>query len=1010
MIIFASGKLIYVVYLRRLAIILFFIACVFQGELLAQKHTFAGMVTDKDSGKPVDFATVIIEGSGQWAVADAEGRFSVKNVPASKTRVTVSCLGYVSWSREIVLDKDVLNFKVALAPDNLSLEGAVVTAKEDGNSATTTRTIDRTALDHVQVMNVADISGLLPGGATVDPSLTTEKQFNIRAASTESGNPSFGTAVEVDGVRLSNNASFAEASTTNSSVKGVTTNNIASTNVESVEVITGVPSVEYGDMSSGVVKVNLKKGKTPWMITLSASPAIKQGSVSKGFSLGSGKKGARGVMNASLEYTQSTANQMSPYTAYRRGQASLSYTNSFSRGIFASMPLRLSLGVTGNIGGKDTKADPDAVQGTRTIARDHAARANFSLNWLLSKPWITNLEMNGSVSFSDKSSKETTLNSSVINKTVLHGKEEGFFIAVPYSEGEVQPVMYIPAGHWQNTMRCEDLPMTTRLSLKAGLSRYIGKLNNKLKIGAEWSTDRNFGIGAWTEEMATAPTFREYRYRDVPTMHNAGVYIEDNLMIPVGKGRINLIAGLRNDNTVVRGSAYGVTSSLSPRFNFKYTILPRQGRERKTVRELSVRASWGQAVKLPSFSILFPMPTYRDVNVFTSTTNSSNESIEAYHIQPRSVVFNPDLKWQKNRMMEAGIEADFAGNRISVSAFWNRTFNAYRISSTYDRTTYAYTPVSSLDGVPIPADNRIFTIDRESGIVTVSDKTGSLPSQELSHITYKELAPSYFADNEKNPIDRYGIEWVIDFTKIRPINTDIRLDGSWYCYKTLRTDVLEYSPTTLRTSVDRMPYPYIGHYYGGDSYSNGSETMNLRMNLTIVTHIPSIRLILSAKLEASLLKYSRTLSETSDGKELAQVISDNNDILSTVGGSIYDGDNFVVRYPEYYSTFDDPTPREYLPDLIAAKEGGNLALYSDLAQLSRKSAYLYIFKKDYYTPFFSANFSVTKEIGKIASISFYANNFFVTRSQIRSSKTGTYMSAESYVPKFYYGLTLRLKF
>ena len=73
MIIFASGKLIYVVYLRRLAIILFFIACVFQGELLAQKHTFAGMVTDKDSGKPVDFATVIIEGSGQWAVADAEG-------------------------------------------------------------------------------------------------------------------------------------------------------------------------------------------------------------------------------------------------------------------------------------------------------------------------------------------------------------------------------------------------------------------------------------------------------------------------------------------------------------------------------------------------------------------------------------------------------------------------------------------------------------------------------------------------------------------------------------------------------------------------------------------------------------------------------------------------------------------------------------------------------------------------------------------------------------------------
>ena len=198
--------------------------------------------------------------------------------------MTVSCLGYVDWSREILSQKDILNFKIALDLDNLALEGATVTAKEDGNSATTSRTIDKTALEHVQMMNVADVSSLLPGGATVDPSLTAEKQFNIRAASGENGNASFGTAVEVDGVRLSNNASFGSASSS-TSLKGVATNNIASTNVESVEVITGVPSVEYGDMASGVVKVNLKKGKTPWMLTLSTSPNTKQTSMSKGFAL-----------------------------------------------------------------------------------------------------------------------------------------------------------------------------------------------------------------------------------------------------------------------------------------------------------------------------------------------------------------------------------------------------------------------------------------------------------------------------------------------------------------------------------------------------------------------------------------------------------------------------------------------------------------------------------------------------------------------------------------------------
>ena len=207
-----------------------------------------------------------------------------------------------------------------------------------------------------------------------------------------------------------------------------------------------------------------------------------------------------------------------------------------------------------------------------------------------------------------------------------------------------------------------------------------------------------------------------------------------------------------------------------------------------------------------------------------------------------------------------------------------------------------------------------------------------------------------------------------------------------------------------------MPYPYIGIYYGDNAYSNGSESQSLRMNLTLTTHIPRIRMIVSMKLESSLLKYSRTLSETTDGKELARVISNLSDALSTTGESIYAGDNYVVRYPEQYCSYDDLTPRDYLTDLKAAKAAGDMSLYNDLLQLSYKSSYLYVFQKDYLSPYFSANFSITKEIGDLASISFYANNFFVNRSQLWSTKTRTYLSAANYIPKFYYGLTLRLKF
>ncbi len=978
----------------------------------ARKFTFAGEISDKSTAKPVEFATVLILSTSQWAVADADGKFTINNVPGGKLTVRVECLGYASYSKEIVINKNVLNYKVQLLADNLALESAVVTAKENSNSATSSRIIDKTALEHIQLMNVADISSLLPGGTTTNNDLTREKKFNIRSENGEKGNASFGIAVEVDGARLSNNASYSDVGNSSLNAKsGIVMNNIASTNVESVEVVSGVPSVEYGDMSSGLVKINTKKGKTPFIITLSTSPKTKQTSISKGFSLGSSRRGVqRGVVNSNLEYTESFRDAMSPYTAYKRQQLSLSYMNLFNRGIFDKTPLSLNAGITGNIGGMDSSADPDAVKGTWSKARDNALRANFSLKWLLSKAWITNLELLGSLSYSDKSSFKNEHYSSAVNKIVLHGRKAGYYMAEAYKEGEDRAVTYIPHGYWYNEMRDEDLPLSTKLSLKANLAHNFGMANNSLKFGSDWTADMNFGIGAYSPDMSTAPTFREYRYCDIPVMHNIGIYLEDNLMIPLGSGRINLIAGLRNDNTSVKGSAYGLSSSLSPRFNAKYTILSPKGRRGRTLRELSLRASWGMAVKLPSFSILFPIPTYRDIPVFTSTTNSSNESFSAYNITPRTVEYNPALRKQRNSLGEIGAEADILGNRISLVAFMNRTLDTYMINNDYDRISYTYTSAEALQGIAIPADDRAFSIDRTTGTVTVSDKTGKLPPVALANSTWRELSPRYYADNIKSPIDRYGLEWVVDFAPIKPIYTSVRIDGTWYVYKMLNTDIRAYSPYSQRSAIDGMPYGYIGYFYGGNGTSNGSKTRTLRTNVTLTTHIPRVRIIISAKIEASLLKYSRLLSERRDGTEVAKVISERNDILSTTGKSIYDGDNYAVVYPLTYSTYDDPEPKDYLSALKAARESGNTKLFNDLSQLSSMTSFLYNFAEDYISPYFNANFSVTKEIGDLASISFYANNFFNNKSQVWSTRTRQNYSSENYIPSFYYGLTLRMKF
>ena len=997
--------------MRRFLLVLTLLLTVSLGEAAAQKFTFAGTVIDRSTGEPVDFATVVIEGTGQWAVADGKGCFTIKNVPAVKTVVSVSCLGYVTWSREIDIRKDILQFRAQLDPDNLSIEGAVVTAQEDANAATTSRTIDKTALEHVQVMNVADISSLLPGGATKDPSLTGDQQFNLRAGNAENGNASFGTAVEVDGVRLSANASFTNVSSTGDSFKGVSTNNIASSNIESVEIITGVPSVEYGDMTSGIVKINTRKGRTPWTVTMSTSPKTKQVSFSKGFGLGYGRRDRpAGVINASSEYTRSISEPMSPYTSYDRKQLSLTWSNLYSHGAFSDMPLRISAGVSGNLGGLDNRADPDKMIGTFLTRKDNQVRAQFSADWLLSRPWITNLELKSSLVYADKLERENGLYNAAVSSTSLHATQRGYYMAEDYVSGGDNPAVRIAPGHWYNVMALDDRPLTAKATLKANWVKSAGRVNNKLKVGADWSLDKNLGAGAYSEEMASAPSYREWRFRDVPAMTNLAGFVEDNWMLRAGKdGRLNLIAGLRWDNTLIPGSAYGVTSSLSPRFNAKYTVFTEKTHRNRYLRELSFRASWGVAVKQPSFSVLYPTPSYMDINVFTSTADAANVVNRAYFVMPRTIEYNADLLWQRNRQGELGLDLNLGGTKISLAGYLNRTFFAYNRGTDYDRFIYTLTPTSAVQGLPIPAENRIYSVNPTDGSILVSDRTGALSPIQAAGMEKKQFITRYFEDNDDNPMTRYGLEWVIDFKRIKAINTTIRLDGNFYSDRSLFTDLVPYCPSTL-TSFDGSPYKYIGYFYGDNTTTNGKETRTVKTNLTITTHIPKVRMILSMKLESSLLNYSRSLSERQDGSRRSYALADRTDLLSLEERSIYDGEGFSVFFPDTYCSYDDPAPRPFLEDFRRARND-NPELYADLSKLVVSgTTYSYTFLKDFISPYFSANFSVTKEIGDLASVSFYANNFFNNMGQVYSARTRTWSSVSSYVPRFYYGLTIRLKF
>ena len=56
-------------------------------------------------------------------------------------------------------------------------------------------------------------------------------------------------------------------------------------------------------------------------------------------------------------------------------------------------------------------------------------------------------------------------------------------------------------------------------------------------------------------------------------------------------------------------------------------------------------------------------------------------------------------------------------------------------TNVYTPYSYNLTTQEHLNNCEIPSANRVYSIDQQTGIVTVTDKTGASPSQELSYNT-----------------------------------------------------------------------------------------------------------------------------------------------------------------------------------------------------------------------------------------------------------------------------------
>lgn len=246
------------------------------------RYSLKGMVYDAATGEPIAYAIVVLSTEGQKDLAvytDDDGRFAFNSVQAGQYRLQVRYAGLRKELKGTLQRDQYLRIPFTM---ERALGEVIVTAQE-GQHMTSSTTIERAAIDHLQPSSFSDLTALLPGGKSSAPNMKGVNNLLLRETGTI--NPqgkrtnnqdyaisSLGTLFMVDGAPLNTDADMQYTASSSGSLlgagkvnvnRGVDMRSLQTDNIERVEFIRGIPSVEYGNITSGVVLVHRKQQASP---------------------------------------------------------------------------------------------------------------------------------------------------------------------------------------------------------------------------------------------------------------------------------------------------------------------------------------------------------------------------------------------------------------------------------------------------------------------------------------------------------------------------------------------------------------------------------------------------------------------------------------------------------------------------------------------------------------------------------------------------------------------------
>ena len=785
----------------------------------ANIFTLRGTVTVKGKPTPIEFATVAVSPSGKSTVTDERGQFAI-TLPEGMYTVKVSFVGYHAAQTQVNLHANK-RISISLEESAKVLGEVVVTAKES-NGMTSSSRIDRDAMSHLQPTSFTDLLELLPGNISKTPNMGSSNSISLRetgaltATGATSSNSdysisSLGTLFMVDGAPINGDANMQHipGSTDASSPeakrditnKGVDMRTISTDNIESVEIVRGIPSAEYGNLTSGLINIKRIRRATPLSARFKADEYSKLVSVGKGFNLGS----TGHIMNVDGGFLDSKVDPRNNLESYKR--VNLSGRLNFR---FSSQALETSwvtgIDYTGSF--DNAKDDPDLNNHAINEYKSSYNRIGYTsdLTFKFTKlSWLEALNINTSVSYQhdrlERHKDVAPQRASVAPSSMEEGVHDGHYLLSGYLADFVS----------------DGKPLNLFVKLKANGNIASGSIKDDYKLGGELTVSKNFGDGQvydLSKPLSAGWSTRPRAYKDIPALNVLSFYAENMFSAPLGNCKLNLQTGLRTIQLVGLDSRYYLSGKmyLDPRLNLKFDFPATTIADHKF--SAFVAGGYGLTTKMPTIAYLFPQVQYSDFiqlnyyNVY-HPTELSRISLRTYIDD----VTNYQLKPARNHKWELRLGFNIGKNSFSITYFNEKMTSGFRYSSFYKPYTYTKYDASGI------------TADQAQNMTTPIDLS-TLPST-----TVKELS-GYSQASNGSRLDKEGIEFVFSSARWQPIATALTVTGAWF-HSTYTNSQMLFDPVSDVVGNSPVRNRYIGYYNMNDGRVNDQFNTNFMFDTQI---------------------------------------------------------------------------------------------------------------------------------------------------------------------------------